>query len=332
MLVTANQNTTNTRSLVAVVEKFLDYAGMFPPAKLPLLEAFANYVKYAGDQYSWLLSRFICPANNLLQLADIIKLQFEDTNYPLRIAVLGKGGESIKDYRNEFLNDINNLKAFRSRFKSNIYANVYEVRIPDQLIISKDEAQITEIVNFTISELEEKVGKDLKIYFEGVNKADWDNSIDLVTYILSNFKDEGKNIGYKIRLAGLTAIDIPTCRQLAVVLLNCLDRSLPIKATQGLHHPFRHYNEDVHGKMHGFINLFTAAIIGNRHGVEGDVLIKILEDENADNFVFNDDMLVWNGYEVDMDWIKYGRDDVMHSFGSCSFDEPVSDMLKYNLI
>lgn len=325
-------NQTNTRSIIGLAEKFIDYAGMFPPAKLPLNEAFANYVRYAGDQYNWLLSRFICPANQLMNLADLIKQNFEYVNYPISISVLGKGGDNIKDFRNEVLNDINAFKAFRSRFSTNFEADIYEIKLPEELLFSKDEQALSDVIKFTIDEIEEKVGNDIRIYFEGIYKADWDNSVDIVTEVLSNLRAVDKNVGYKVRLGAFSGIDIPSCRQVAVVLLNCLDRSLPIKATQGLHHPFRHYSEEVHGKMHGFINLFVAGILANRHNLEGDVVIKILEDENPENFVFTDESLSWKGFEVDIDWIKYGREDFMNSFGTCSVEEPIEDLQKLNLI
>ena len=53
----------------APVQEFLaniiDYAGLFPPAKLPMEEAFANYLRYRSGAMSWMLSRFICPARRL---------------------------------------------------------------------------------------------------------------------------------------------------------------------------------------------------------------------------------------------------------------------------
>lgn len=45
-------------ALKALLEHFIDYAGTFPPAGLPLSDAVVNFEKYSADDYSWML-RFI---------------------------------------------------------------------------------------------------------------------------------------------------------------------------------------------------------------------------------------------------------------------------------
>jgi hypothetical protein len=40
----------------------IDYAGLFPPAALPLAEAVNNYQKYRGGPHAWMLARFVIPA------------------------------------------------------------------------------------------------------------------------------------------------------------------------------------------------------------------------------------------------------------------------------
>ncbi|HEY7854910.1 MAG TPA: hypothetical protein VIC32_00580 [Terriglobales bacterium] len=41
----------------------IDYAGMFPPAQLPLERAAANYTRYAAGENRWALGRFVVPAS-----------------------------------------------------------------------------------------------------------------------------------------------------------------------------------------------------------------------------------------------------------------------------
>lgn len=40
----------------------IDYAGMFPPAALPLAEAVKNYKEYSTGPQAWMLARFVVPA------------------------------------------------------------------------------------------------------------------------------------------------------------------------------------------------------------------------------------------------------------------------------
>src|SRR5271163_2409850 len=88
-------------SVRAFLEGIVDYAGLFPPAELPLDQALANYLRYRREPESWMLGRFICPAARLAELlafrADI------NRDAPLELAVLGRGGngpqESLANFR-----------------------------------------------------------------------------------------------------------------------------------------------------------------------------------------------------------------------------------------
>src|SRR5437867_1479809 len=56
-------------SFRAFMSGIIDYAGLFPPAKLPLEEAFRNYVRYRREADAWMLGRFVCPAARLKELS-----------------------------------------------------------------------------------------------------------------------------------------------------------------------------------------------------------------------------------------------------------------------
>ncbi len=48
----------------------LDYAGMFPPARLPMAEAVAEYRRLRASPEAWFVARIIIPASELAALAD----------------------------------------------------------------------------------------------------------------------------------------------------------------------------------------------------------------------------------------------------------------------
>ena len=54
--------------LRALLERIIDYAGLFPPAKLPLDDAIKNYARYRRDAEAWMLGRFVIPASRLGEL------------------------------------------------------------------------------------------------------------------------------------------------------------------------------------------------------------------------------------------------------------------------
>lgn len=52
-------------SLKALLENFIDYAGVYPPATLSLDKALANYGIYQSGDYSWMLRWFVIGAGEL---------------------------------------------------------------------------------------------------------------------------------------------------------------------------------------------------------------------------------------------------------------------------
>ena len=47
------------------MDGLIDYAGLFPPAKLPLNEAISEYISHLKDEEKWMLGRFIIPISKL---------------------------------------------------------------------------------------------------------------------------------------------------------------------------------------------------------------------------------------------------------------------------
>lgn len=119
----------------------------------------------------------------------------------------------------------------------------------------------------------------------------------------------------KIRTTGVSA------DQIADFLSEAAARRLPFKATAGLHHPIR----SERNRMHGFINVFSAAAFA-WHGASRDLLLDILADQNAHDFAFHQNELLWCGRVLTTSQIEHARRDFAHGFGSCSFDEPVADL------
>src|SRR5437868_3433140 len=52
------------RSAEALLTHLIDYAGLFPPAALPMADAVRNYASYRDGESAWMLGRFVVPAEN----------------------------------------------------------------------------------------------------------------------------------------------------------------------------------------------------------------------------------------------------------------------------
>jgi hypothetical protein len=111
----------------------------------------------------------------------------------------------------------------------------------------------------------------------------------------------------------------------------------PFKATAGLHHAIRAvrpltYEEGCpRAEMHGFLNVFVAAAFA-WGGMETADIQAVLEEPAALAFDFRDDALNWRGRAISTAEIEHARREFAHSFGSCSFEEPVEDLRTLGLL
>jgi hypothetical protein len=132
----------------------------------------------------------------------------------------------------------------------------------------------------------------------------------------------------KMRTGGLKPEAIPTSEQVAEFINRCADLELPFKATAGLHHPLRSmqaltYEADApRAVMHGFINVLMASAFAWQGATD---LEPILNEMDAQAFKF-DDGASWRGRPLTRQQIVDMRANLMHSIGSCSFEEPVEDL------
>ena len=94
-------------SLRTFMNGLIDYAGLFPPADLPLNEAINEYFEQLKSEHSAMLNRFIIPISKLNDLDDFIPL-FNSIG-PLRLSVLGGGGKTDDEYLTKINQNIANI-------------------------------------------------------------------------------------------------------------------------------------------------------------------------------------------------------------------------------
>lgn len=123
--------------------------------------------------------------------------------------------------------------------------------------------------------------------------------------------------GAKIRCGGLTADAFPAPALVARFVATCGRLELPFKATAGLHHPFRAPDDALGVLQHGFVNLLAAAAAGD------DDARAIVEERDPSAFGLDAAGLSWRGRDLDVTAARRR----FTAFGSCSFDEPVADLL-----
>ena len=134
-----------------------------------------------------------------------------------------------------------------------------------------------------------------------------------------------------MRTGGVTADAFPSSAQIAHALVAPATHQVPIKFTAGLHHPIRQYREEVQTKMHGFLNVFGAAVLAAEHKWDTAQTAAMLDDEDPSSFSFTDESFSWRDWNIQVRRLRDRRKFVT-TFGSCSFDEPRQDLQALELM
>ena len=319
------------KSVFSFTEKLIDYAGLFPPAKLSLPIAFSNFLKYSNEKYEQMLSKFICPVNLLPQLENLIGSGNSELK-KFYISALSTGGNNISEFKLNLEKDLKIWKEFVTGKSGSAVINSFEARIPDRIINTDESKDLIELINTFSGKIKKEISEPVMIFLEGpLNKNRNDDAASLIDVIYTH-NQSGFNTGFKLRTGGVEAVSFPASEHIAFCIRRCLDRKVPMKFTAGLHHPFRHFDKEIGTMMHGFINVFASGIIAMRHDISDKEIEEVLNDEDPADFNFTDEYFSWKGWKISIEDIEFARRDLVLSFGSCSFDEPVADLQSLNLL
>jgi len=300
----------------AFLEHLIDYAGMFPPARLPMREALRHYTQLAATPESWMLGRFVCPA---AQLGELLALVNSDGAPPdLAVTALGRGGRDFIEFLNNLDADLEAIGIFREEMGRQSAVDVIELPPPPPSYV--DDAYAANCI------LEPLPLYNLRGFVEAPSTSEWwqhdvGSLADALHVEQFSAPAEVPLLGLKLRCGGAAPAAIPTVDQITFFIARCREVSVPWKATAGLHHPLCH-RESASGTMaHGFLNVFAAGIFARVHALSDLQLMAILREESAAAFRFREDRLGWREWECTVDQIRDTRR-VIPSFGSCSFVEP----------
>jgi hypothetical protein len=297
---------TPKESVRTLLAEIIDYAGLFPPSQISMPEAVINYATYKNSNYNWMLGRFVVPVARLDEFFESAKdFISRDSNNAWRLSVLAS--EDIYE-------TIRQIEDFNAKNALRVICDTLEVR-------ATTESKIENTVRI--------MPDSLTAYFE--IPID-DKLADLVTALSIH----GQRA--KIRTGGTSADEFPSTRTIIRFIRTCLAANVPFKATAGLHHPLRCFKPLTYeanapkGTMNGFLNLFLATGFA-RAGFKPIILEEVLEDEFEESFEFTDNGVAWHGDYFLTTWqLGFVRQKSIVSFGSCSFDEPITDLQEIGLL
>ncbi|MEM1043058.1 MAG: hypothetical protein AAGI91_10570 [Bacteroidota bacterium] len=316
--------------LRAFLAGLIDYAGLFPPARLPLEVAVPNFAAYRQSEDAWMLGRFICPASRLGDLSAYAEHFTPEAPFP--VSVLGSGGADAESFRRAFRDDMQAVKAFEDRHGDSVRSDLLETRLPEAVTEAGSDAVAGVLLRASEAAAEAGVAFE-RMHFEAGFTGEWRETIGgAVTALARHNAGGGPPVGFKVRCGGVTPDAFPTPEQVAFVLAACRDAGVPFKATAGLHHPVRHLDRTVGAMMHGFLNVFGAGVLAHALDLTEASLRQLLRGESIKAFAFDETGFAFQDLSISTRQVARAREVFAMSYGSCSFDEPREDLRAAGLL
>jgi len=286
----------------------VDYAGLFPPAALPMGEAVANYAAYCGGPEAWIVGRFIVPVLRLEELEEALKPNLGQEAWELS-GLFKDGAEP----------EIGMLVDFNKRHEGRVRIVSAETRFVGDL------RKLAKALGAGIM-AKEGPEPPIEVWVE----------VDLTDDVLAQVTAIAEaGLCAKIRTGGVTENLFPKPVDVVRFLGHCLEQKVRFKATAGLHHPIRadfpltYEQGSPQATMYGYLNLFTATAVLRAGGTVMDAVTG-LEETAIQRFSFEGDIMKWRNFTFSMEDCAALRDGAMTSFGSCSIREPLDELLALN--
>lgn len=310
-------------SLRALLDCAIDYAGLFPPARLDMAAAVAAFAEYRAGEHAWALGRFVVPVARLEEFegaaAPHLAAEGEEgaarggklapRAAPWRLsAIAGTDPEA----------DAAAVLRFNARHATGQRVDAIVDSVEARAESPADVGRVARALGGggTQTFVELSAGGDPRPLIEAARAC---------------------ALRAKVRTGGTTPDAFPAPDDLARFIVACATDGLPFKATAGLHHALRGAHRLTYepvspsATMFGFVNVFLAAAFAHDGATEGDVA-RLLDEADPAALSFDDAGAAWRGRAISTESISRARRETILSFGSCSFTEPVEELLAMGLL
>ncbi len=271
-----------------------DDASLFPPASLAMPDAVAGHLRHQQAWYGDMSGPFVCADTKITQLsAALTAANVAELDLAL---VLPGGADSLDAAADAVFADP------RLRLRA--------VEVPVDRQAANTEVAVARLV----ARLDETplVGATA---FAEIPAAQLNSD---AVHALSEHRYLAK-----LRTGGVTAEAFPDEPTLARCLILLADQRLAFKCTAGLHHAVRHRAADTGFEHHGFLNVLLA-VVAALEGSDVPDVAGVLADQDANR--------VARGVSELTPDAAAGARSLFTSFGTCSTDEPVTDLVTLGLV
>jgi hypothetical protein len=288
----------------AAFAALIDYAGLFPPASVSMLQAVGEYDKATESARSWTFGRFLCPTSRLEELAGVATSTFQR----------GDGGWSVGAI---FDGDPGSSAAV---------AHDFHVEMAPAMEVSAAEAKITDPTPSGIGELIDTIGSigtDVVAFVEVDRGA---SIADQVASTAAELESRSRTGGAKLRCGGTTADLFPDVDEVTEFIVEASASRLAFKATAGLHQPIRHFDQELSVWRHGFVNILIADAATDA-GQPRSVVRDIVEETDPDAFSIGASMAAWRDVSLPGSALRRTRSKGFVAYGSCDLAEPTDALI-----
>jgi hypothetical protein len=305
--------TTSTAAPVvrAAFAQLIDYAGLFPPAKMDMAPSLAEYNAARRGAFAWMLGRFIVPASRIAEL-----LATPADGYPVALSVIVDAGNDPRTW----LGGVQSALAYLAELQSSearVRVEALEIALP-QLATQRETYDAT-IGQFAAAR--RQAGLDeVPAFLELPRDARWRGELGGALFAIARHR-----LGAKLRCGGLVPEAFPSAEEVAAFITAAVgEQRVPMKATAGLHHPIRHLDEAIGVMMHGFLNVMAAAAFA-RAGADTAEVQRIVESQDPKQ-------LAPGAKGLSAEELRETREQSFIAYGSCSFSEPIEDLQELGIL
>jgi hypothetical protein len=304
-----------TLALNALLTGLVDFAGLFPPASMDMASAVRAYAGYRTGANARYLGAFVVAAARLDEFASAV-------------SDLGGGAVDQRPWPVSVLAgepaDADIERALRFDRPAGLGPGL-------QVVSIEAKAESASTVERISAAVPEGVGVAFEILLSLAREER--------RAVLAAVKDAGRTA--KVRTGGVTAEAIPSTSLVAGFIWDCARAGVAFKATAGLHHPVRaeqrltYAPDSPRAVMHGFVNVFLAAAAAWAllhdevawTAVEPPASVTdILDERDASAFAPDGSAIRWRSIVIPAADIARARGAHARSFGSCSFEEPMTEL------
>lgn len=317
--------TKTSKGVGTLMDGLIDYAGLFPPSKLPMGKAVENYARATRSEHAGFVNRFICPVTKLMDLTEhgavVMPGTFATSGYrEMADDLPGWSVSAIIDADLDeclgVIDEFNEHHRHEEHGLARVDALEMRVGSPSEI----DEA---------LDMLPDDISPSFEFPREAVIGGDPRGFVAALA---------GNDALAKIRCGGVTPDLIPAPGDVARFLMACHRADVPFKSTAGLHHPVRaehnltYDDNPARGVMHGFLNVFLGAALLRVAGIDEATLVRILEETDPKAFVLTETDAGWRDLTINLLELARVRESFATGYGSCSIDEPVEDLRGLGLL